>query len=592
VSVTTPNQYRDTTPGRLLARRLFTATGANGMSIIVGIAIAALVLPLVFTVVYSSFVHGGATLSGALSLKNYTAVFQGSGLTAIENSLIFAAASAVLCVALASLVAFFVERTNAPFRKLVYFTVVMALGVPIVVETIGWVLLIGPNASFANTVLHGIFGNGAPTVNIYSWFWLIIVQALVTFPALFLLVAPAFRMADPALEQAASVSGANTFQTLRKVTLPLVRPSLLAAVLLSFVVGLEMFEVPALIGTPSHIQTLSTSMYTLMDNSVAPDYDGAAAYAVLLMVLTVFGLYMYQRATRKAHRFVTVTGKGYRPHKIDLQRLRWPAGLVTLFVPLIVLSPVLMLFWASFRQYYSQPAFSQFKTMSLTNYHTVLNSSTGFVSALKNTLELGIGAALLVMIVALIVAWGVLRRPSLLTRSVDQVGNLPLVVPGIVLSLAVLRVFISFPIPVYGTIWIIYIALIVHLLPWGMRYTHAGLISLHGELEEAASISGASRLRTFVQIIIPIMRPTLFAGGLFVFMATMQQLSLVIFLSSPNVNVISTWIWDIWNNAEIAQASTAAIISVVPIVVLAALFYRFSGIGRDDSLAAANAVPR
>ena len=251
-------------------------------------------------------------------------------------------------------------------------------------------------------------------------------------------------------------------------------------------------------------------------------------------------------------------------------------------MPVVVLAPVFVLFWASFQQYYSPPALSQFGKMSFANYRAVLSDPT-FTSALKNTFVLGIGAALIVMAIGLIAAWCVVRRPSILSKSVDHLGNLPLVVPGVVLSLAILRVFINFPIPIYGTVWIILIALVVHYIPWGMRYNHAGFISLSRELEEAADVSGATRARTFWKIVLPLMRPTLFAGGLFVFMATMRQLSLVIFLSGPNLNVISSWIWYIWNNAQLAQAATAAMVSIIPVLVIAAVFYRVAGIGKEDS---------
>jgi iron(III) transport system permease protein len=153
----------------------------------------------------------------------------------------------------------------------------------------------------------------------------------------------------------------------------------------------------------------------------------------------------------------------------------------------------------------------------------------------------------------------VLRRPSLLSRGVDQLGTLPLVVPGVVLSLAVLRVFINSPIPVYNTAWIILIALVIHYLPWGLRFNHAGLITQHRELEEAADVSGASRLRVFLRILVPLI------------------------LSGPNLNVVSSWIWSIWNNAALPQAATAAVVVILPVLVIAALFYRLTGAGNDSS---------
>ncbi len=573
------------TPTRttLLWRRADLWGRRNTTTILVGIAMAVLIAPPIITVVYSGFINGTNVWHGSRTLGHYRNVLsQGTTVTALQNSFVFAAGSALLAVALAAVVAFFVERTNAPFRRFVYFTVIVALGVPILVETMGWILLLGPNNGLINTWIRDIFGFNAAQINVYSMFWMVVIQSTITFPAVFLLVAPAFRLADPALEQAAAVSGAGRLRTLRSVTFPLVRPSLLAALLLSFIVGIESFEVPALLGTPSHISVLSTAIYREVSNAVEPDFGAAAVYATFLMLLTIAGLYLYQRATARAHRFVTVTGKAYRPEIIKLGRFRWLTASVTLLVPLIVLSPILILFWASFLKYYSPPTRGELKFMTLSNYHAVLHTPE-FMSALKNTFILGIGAALIVMAFGLVAAWAVLRRPTRLSRGVDYLGSLPLVVPGVVLSLAIVRVFLNFPIGIYDTTWIILIALVVHYMPWGLRFNHAGLITQHRELEEAADVSGASRLYVFFRILVPLMRPTLVAGGLFVFMATLRQLALVIFLAGPSLNVVSSWIWAIWNNANLAQASTAAMIVTVPVLVVAAIFYKVTGLGSDVS---------
>ena len=570
----------------LALRRLNAAGRRNATTILVGLALAALVIPPIFTVVYSSFISGNDVWHGTRTFAHYRDVFsQGTSLTAIKNTFIFAAGSALLAVAIAAVVAFFVERTNAPLRRFVYFTVIVALGVPILVETMGWTLLLGPNNGLVNTWIRDIWGFGARQINIYSMFWMIFIQSTITFPAVFLLIAPAFRLADPSLEQAASVSGASQLRVLRTVTFPLVRPSLLAALLLSFIVGIESFEVPALLGTPSHITVLSTAIYREISNAVEPDFGAAAVYATLLMLLTIIGLYLYQRATARAHRFVTVTGKGFRPQRIELGRFRWVTALVTLLVPLLILAPILILLWASFFHYYAPPSRQQLKLMTLSNYRDVLHTPA-FTDALKNTFVLGIGAALLVMLFGLVAAWGVLRRPSGLSRSVDYLGSLPLVVPGVVLSLAIVRVFINFPIGIYDTTWIILIALLVHYLPWGLRFNHAGLITQHRELEEAADVSGANRFAVFHRIVVPLLRPTLVAGGLFVFMATLRQLSLVIFLAGPNLNVVSSWIWAIWNNANLAQASAAAVIVTVPVLLVAFVFYKVTGAGESATFGA------
>ncbi len=560
-------------------RRAAAAVRRNATTIVVGVIIALLVIPPVVTVVLSSFTEGISVWHGTRTLDNYRTVLgEARNFDLISNSILFAAGSAVVAVTFATVVAFLVERTNVPFRSLVYLTAIVSLGVPVVVQVMGWLLILGPEAGLVNSLLRDHVSSGVQ-VNVYSMYAMIFVQATIAFPAMLLLIAPAFRLADPGLEQAAAVSGAARLRVLWSITLPLVRPSLLAALLLGFIVGLESCEVPALIGTPADIGTIATAIYTRVNDTVAPDFGAAGAFSTLLMLFTLVGLWGYQRVTARAHRFASVTGKGYRPDKLDLRGLRWPCALITLLVPLTVLAPILILFWASFLRFYMTPTIGRISETTLSNYRLVL-SDPSFTNAVKNTAILGVGSAICVMVLSVVAAWTLIRRRTPLSRSIDQLGSLPLVIPGIVLSLAMLQVFISAPIPLYNTIWLILLAFIIHYLPYGLRYGHAGLISIHNELEEAADVSGAGRLRVFRTIVMPLLVPTLIAGGLFVFMASVRQLSVVIFLSGPNLNVVSSWIWYIWNNGAITNAAAASMVIIVPVLILAVLFYRLTGVSR------------
>jgi iron(III) transport system permease protein len=562
-------------------RRAVAAYRRNLTTIVVGVIVVLLVVPPVATVIYSGFTEGLSVWHGTRTFENYRTVLGEAGnFSLIRNSLVFAAGSAILAVAFATVVAFLIERTNAAFRAFVYLAAIMSLGVPIVVQVMGWLLLLGPNAGVVNTLLREHVGEGVQ-IDPYSMPVMIFVQATITFPALLLLVAPAFRLADPGLEQAAAVSGATRPRILATITLPLVLPSVLAALLLGFIIGLESFEVPALIGTPAHLGTIATAIYAKVNDQIQPQFGVAGAFSTLLMLFTLFGLWGYQRVTARGHRYATVTGKGYRPDKLDLRGFRWPSSLLTLLVPLTVLAPILILLWSSFLKYYAPPSTARIADLNLGNYRGVLGDPT-FTSAVKNTVLLGVGAALIVMMLSVFAAWALIRRRSPLSRSIDQLGSLPIVVPGVVLSLAMLQCFINFPVPIYNTMWLILLAFVVHYLPYGLRYGHGGLISVHNELEEAADVAGSGRIRVFRTIVLPLLAPTLLAGGLFIFMASVRQLSLVIFLSGPNLNVVSSWIWYIWNNGAITNAAAASTVVVAPILIAAVLFYRLTGIGRGS----------
>jgi iron(III) transport system permease protein len=400
---------------------------------------------------------------------------------------------------------------------------------------------------------------------------IIFVQAMMLFPAMFLLIAPSLRLADPALEHAANVSGASRRYVLRTVTLPLATPSLLAAILLAFIVSIESFEVPALMGTPARIKLLSTAIYELL-RSYTPDFGAATALASVLMIVTVAAVYLYQRVTSRAQRFATTTGKAYRPEQLDLGRMRWLGGLVTFLIPMLVIAPVFILAWASLLPFYQTPSWHGFTLFTLDNFHRVLGLES-FRAAAKNSFILGIGTAVIVVGITLVTSWTVVRRRSWSSRSVDQLVSLPLVVPGIVLSLAVVRLYIRFPIPIYGTLWILLLAFVVYFLPYGQRYIQAGLISVHQELEEVADVSGASRLRGFATIVAPLIKTNLLAAGLFVFLVSLRQLSLVIFLTTPKNEVVASSMFEMWSFGSITDAATAAMLVVAVVAVLAGILY-------------------
>jgi iron(III) transport system permease protein len=567
--------------GPLARRRARNLAGRNAPILITGGLIALLVLPPIAAVIYSSFVSGDDLFSAPDTLEHYRTVLQTSHLGALlRNTFVLAAGVAVLSVILATATAFLVERTDAPFRRFVYFAVVICFGLPTIIQVMGWILLIGPNASLVNSLLESIFGDGAPAINAFSLPAMIFVQSLIIFPALFLLIAPALRMSDPALEHAAEISGASRWRVLRTITLPLATPAILAAALLAFILTIEAFEVPALLGTPGGVRVLSTAIYASV-NDIFPDYGAASAMSTLLMLLTIAGVFVYQRVTARSQRFATMSGKGYRPERMRLRgRARWGAGAVTLIVPLLTLAPIGMLAWTSLVPSFGRPSLSQIGEMDISNY-SALFDTPAFLDSLRRSVLLGAVAAIVVMLMTLVASWSVIRRRNPLSRGIDQLATLPLVVPGVVLSLALVRLFVDFPLRIYGTSAIILLAFVVHYVPYGLRYNQAGLVALHAELEEAADVSGASRLQVFRHMLVPLLRPTLIAGGLFVFLASLRQLALVVFLAGPNTDVVSMTMFNLWTLGSISNAAAAAMVVSLLVLILAVGLYRVTGLGRD-----------
>jgi iron(III) transport system permease protein len=334
-------------------------------------------------------------------------LFNGGLLGPLGNTLVFALGSCGLALALGAGLAWVVERTNAPLRRLGYFVAFSSFAIPYILYTIAWLLLLGKGGPI-NAFLMSLLQTDQPPVNVYSLWGMVLVEGLLWSPLAFLMLAAVLRSMDPALEEAALMSGAGLWRTTTQISFRLALPGLLAVVLLVFIRAVEAFDIPALVGLPSGIQVLTTQVY-LDTKARPPEYGRASALAVLLLLAVGGCLYGYQRLTREAHRFQTITGKGYRPRVVDLGRWRYlVSALLVCYGALVLALPLALLLWASIMPFYTQPALESVSLATLRNYATVL-TYPGFLEAMRNTLLLGIGSATLVMGLMAFAAWLLVR---------------------------------------------------------------------------------------------------------------------------------------------------------------------------------------
>lgn len=536
-----------------------------------GAILAVLVLPpLIF------LVRGGFTgLDGAPTLHNFERIFTDRRLfESAINSALFAFGSAAVALLFGGLIAWIVERTNTPLKALAYLTTVISLGTPYVLYVGAWLFLLGKSGPI-NIFWRQWTGATDLLINVYSLGGMIMVEGFLWSPLVFLLMAATFRNANPELEEAARMSGASVWETIRRVTLRLSMPALLALALLVFIRALEGFEVPALIGLPGRVNVLTTDIFLDMNAHVPPDLGHASAFSLVLLAIVAALLYVYARLSRSAERFATVTGKGFRPRPFDLGKGRYvAAGILVLNFVLLLVAPTLILVWASLLPFYQTIRLSAFRLMTLRNYEAVLASSH-YLDLLRNTLVIAAGAATAVMAITLVAGWlAARRRPG--AWALDQLATLPLVFPGIVLGVAVMQLFLNSPIPLYGTIWIIMWAFVIRYLPYGMRYSYAGMIQIHRELEEAAGVSGASSFETLHRIVTPLLLPALAAGWLFVFLLGARVLSLPILLAGPSSQTMAVAMYDLWSNGQGPELAALGLLWTAFMTVIACVFHLFS----------------
>ena len=561
----------------ILGLDLFSRLEAQTWVLIaVSVVTAYLVLPPLYSVIQTSLFT--TKLTGELdefTLSYYRDMFRElQVLGPFLNTVYFSVGSALLATLLGGLVAWIVTRTDSPLRGWGYFTAFASFGTPFILYTIGWILILG-KAGPVNSWLRGFLDQSGPVVNVYSMWGMVFVEALLWSPFGFLLLAASFRSMDPSLEEASAVCGARAWQTLRRVSLQLMLPAFFSVLLLIFIRAFESFEIPALVGLPGDIRVLTTSI--LLDaQRMPPTYGRAGAFSVLLMLVVAGTLYFYFRMTREATRFHTITGKGYRPALIQLGGWRYvtATGLLLYSFVLLVL-PFLIVLWASLLPFYIQPSLEAISKFTLKNYVTAIHFPK-ITDSIKNSVLLGLGSASAVMVLTTLASW-ILVRTKLRGRwLLDLLTTLPLLFPGIVMGLAIMRFYLIVPIPIYGTLWILLVAFVTRYIPYGIRYTHSGLLQLHRELEEAAYASGGSWLNTMRRITMPLLTPSFLGGWVFIFLLSAKELSMSILLVSPQTPVVSVAIYELWENGQVGELAAFGVIWTIILVSIAVAYYIFA----------------
>jgi iron(III) transport system permease protein len=547
---------------------------ATPRTLVVGGAIAVVgylaVVPLVY-LLHDTFTGAQGGFSVEAFTRAYTASSQAGRM--MLNSIEFAVGSAALALAVGTLLAYVQVRTDAPLKGLFFAASLVPLIIPAILYSASWIFLADPRIGLINVlVLKPLLGH-AP-LNVFSLWGMVWVQGLHLAPIAFLLMGAAFRSMDPALEEAALMSGASRRLLLRRITMPLVRPAIVSAVLLLFVQSLESFEVPGLLGLQNGIYVFTSRIYfTLRQFPI--DYGVAGAYALGLLAIAVAGVLVSGWLSRDARSYQTVTGKAFRPRPIELGRARPLVGaLVVAYFALAVVLPVAVLLYASLLRFYSAPSLEALRTMSLDNYRRVLHMPLA-ITALRNSVLLGIGAASAVMFLTAVASWVVVRTRTPGRRLLDVLAFTPLVIPGLVLGIALLFVYLRTSVPIYGTLWILLIAYATRYLPYGMRYATAAMGQTSGELEESAQICGASWWQTFRRVLLPLASSGILAGWVYILVVSFRELSSSILLYSPGKEVLSILIWEQFENGQFTTLAAIGFCMVLILVALVLVAYRF-----------------
>jgi iron(III) transport system permease protein len=497
---------------------------------------------------------------------------------ALANSVLYAGATATLVLFIGGFLAWLVERTDSPIR---WFTDLFTLApvlMPSVLLISGWILLLGPRSGMVNLIAQDWFGHREPVLDVYSFWGMIWVGVLQELPLAFLWLWPSLRAMNPDLEEAARASGANFLTTLRRVTLPMLRPTLLGAWIIFFVYSLGALSVPLLLGLPAKIFLYSTEIY-LAYRRVPSDLNVASAYSLLFLLATALGIWGYRRATADSARFVTVTGKAYRPRLVSLGRWRFAAtALAVVLVLLVAGLPLFVLVWNAFLPYPQAPSVASMHLLTTRNFAAALAYEPA-KRAVANSVLLGLGAGLIATALGALIAWSSLRLKMArrFVAAIEQLATAPLAIPGMIFGVGLAWVYLVLPGPIYGTVWILLFAYVAIHLPFAVRICTSGIAQLHPELEEAGAVAGAGWARRMWFIVLRLAAPSFVTAVLYVGLRSFREYAASIFLTAPGSEVFSVLVLDMWEggNSNILSAYVTMVIALMSVAIVV-----FSRLGR------------
>ncbi len=563
-----------------MRKRLPTATDLFFI-LVVAVLLWLVLIPL-GQMILNSFRTGHPAVPGPFTFRNYLAAYT-SQLTyrMILNSLLFASGGTAITVFTAVLFAWLIERTDMPFRNLCWSLLLIPLAMPGLLFSMAYVLLFMPKSGVINVFLRDLLSRfgvelSQGPINIYSLGGMIFLDGIRGVTTVFLLIVGSFRMMDPALEEASWAAGARNWTTVRKVTLPVLLPAVLAAFLYSFTSSMESFEAPLVVGLPGRVFVFSTMIY-LSARDIVPDYGLGAAFAGSYVMMALVLVYFYQRAAlRQADRFATVTGKGYRPRVIGLGAWRYPAlGLFLLYFVLAVVLPLGALIWTSLLPSYKPPSWEVLSRVSLNSYWLVL-TEPNILRSVWNTFVITVFTASATVALAFAISWLVVRTKVKGRFALDSLTFASHAIPGVVVALSFIFLYLQPPfrsLGLYGTVWLICLALIPQYVAFATRTMNAAVIQINKELEEAGEVSGANRIRVLWDITYPLLRPAFVAAWIWVAGHAVRAFSIPLMLSSRESQPLAVTLWHYWDVEQNIPA--AAALGVMLIVVLTVI--SFSG---------------
>lgn len=573
----------------IVSTRIRGAGGiADSLPLTITWLILSVVIVLLMFVLYMTFVPSLPTEPG-FTLKHWSNLASSRLLTkVIPNTAIVGFGTIAVGAFFALPLAWLLNRTTLPFRTTFTSMIAVTPIIPGFILAMGWIMLLDERIGLINNIAASLFGFSTIPLSVKDSPWGIAwVLGLILTPGIFFMVAGPLCRIDPSLEEAASVIGMRQLTTLRRVTLPLVWPGILGGLIYSFMTAVSIFEIPAMLGAASgKVPVLASEIFY----SVRPGgpltvtfaYGAAGVYGMLLAAPSLVALYLYLRVLERAERYQVITGKGYRPREIDLGPWNFIGiGFVVLYLVLAFGLPLLVLVWVSLMPVLQMPSMAVLAKLSFENYHYLLEDLGG-IDVLWNTAVLVLCVSLLVCFSSFMISWVVVRTQSGSRKVIDMLAMIPHAIPGLAFAFALVMLGILASrwlpwLPLSGTVGIIVVAHIINRISYGTRVMNSALTQVHHELEEVAQVCGTGTPTIMRTIILPLIKPSVIYLVLWTAMLSYQEVTMALFLSGPQNQVLSVSIWQLWEGGDVGIAAAGAVAMVATTGPLAFGILRLAG---------------
>jgi iron(III) transport system permease protein len=521
------------------------------------------------------------TADAKFTLSNYVDLFSDPIIgEALYNTIIFSITATLVSMGIGLPIAWLTERTTMRAKSAVYAIMTLGLLIPGIYTAMGWTFLAHSRIGFLNRWAVEYFSLSEAPINIATPIGMGFVQGLSLAALAFILTAQMFRAMNPSLEEAAKIHGLGFIGTMRRVTLPLAMPAILAAVIYIVVIGIATFDVPAIIGLANRVYMISTYVFEKANpgDEEFSQHGITAALGVIMIGVALLLTWWYSTVLRQGDKYQVVTGKGYRPTLIDIRnwgKVAWT--FIILYIIAAKIIPLVLIGYAAFVPYLAPPSAKMFSLMSLDGIMENMDWDL-VVRGLKNTVLLVLIVPAATLILAFSISWLIIRSRSRARYVLEFGAFLPhalpeviLAVAAILLSLFVLKDFV----PLYGTLTLIAVVYVITRISFATRAINSALLQIHKELEEAAHVSGLSEIRTSWRILVPLLRPTLMSVWIWSAILVYRELTVAVFLVGHDNITLPAVIWSYWNSGATNLAAAVTLIMTLVLTPLVLMFWWF-----------------